>query len=198
MSSERTFSWGEGTSLQTCVQRKGFSEGLAPVACTCQSSTTLTAGKEGFIPKQCPKLSSTRCLHGAGKEGGAGQSMCWQSPSLVHRVLLPLWERRDPTWSRSYSKANHCDLPTKPYLGGCSLQAGPWVYIYGILRHHEALIISGQMLHPELWREPMPLSYFKSSLSQSIQAPATFKSSLLAGTAAGWRPWRRLHGSTLL
>lgn len=65
-----------------------------------------------------------------GEGAGAGQSMCWQSPSLVHRVLLPVWERRDLTWSPSYSKASHCDLPTKSYLGGCSLQVGQWVFIY--------------------------------------------------------------------
>lgn len=46
-----------------------------------------------------------------------------------------------------------------------------------LLRHQWALINSGQMLHPELWKESVPLPYFTNSLSQSIQRPSTFKSS---------------------
>lgn len=174
---------GEGdiTIVFLSKEEREFNEGLVLITHTHQPWATLTVGKEGFTPI----LSPIQCLHSRGEE--------WRGcTEHVLAISVPCTSGRCFQGGREETSLGIGVIPRtstvtysqNPTQVAAHFRRGNRFIFMALLRHHWALINSGQMLHPELWKEPVPLPYFTNSLSQSIQRPWTFKSSPLAGVAS--------------
>lgn len=121
----------------------------------------LITRKDSSVLKHNTDTFMHQCPHDTLEECGSGwaERVLAVLSSHTSEAASSVGEKRPHCWS--YSNASHCGLSTKSGPSGCSFQLRQRVYIYiyilyfififmALLRHNWALIISGQMLRPEL------------------------------------------------
>ena len=91
--------------------------------------------------------------HAGRSAGVAGRNMFWPCWPLILQGVLPVWERRDLTAGVNQMPATVA-CPQNPVQVAAHFMWGRglmFIFMFMVLlRHNWALIISGQMLHPEL------------------------------------------------